>query len=89
MPSKKYSRSHKSVAKPPLVNDAKAEPYGREKGQRHGARVGLSLVALKKQITKPVKRTKREIAWALEIAGIGAGPADLSEKSREYLRSER
>jgi len=89
MPTKRYSLGSESIAKSPSVKEAKAEPYGREKDQRRGARVASSLASVKKRIKRPVKRSKPEIAWALEIAGIGAGPADLSEKSREYLRRDR
>jgi hypothetical protein len=38
---------------------------------------------------KPVKRSKPDIAWALEIVGIGDGPADLSERAREYLYNHK
>ena len=36
-----------------------------------------------------VKRSKAEIAWALKIAGIGAGPVDLSENKGDYLYGGR
>jgi hypothetical protein len=90
MPSKKYSQgSDKSIAKAPFVREAKAQPYGREKKQKHGSQLALTVAAVKRRLKRPVKRSKREIAWALEIAGIGEGPADLSEKMRDYLYSDR
>ena len=82
MPRKKYPLRS---AKAPWVREAKGQPYGREKDHRAGSQVALSIAAVKRRLTKPVKRSKREIAWALEIAGIGEGPEDLSVKTREYL----
>lgn len=66
------------------VNEAKAEPYGRkERGQ--DIRTATSVATVKRRLKKPVKRTRRDIAWALDIVGIGAGPVDLSENARSYL----
>jgi len=86
---KKYPPENASIAKAPMVREAKAELYSREKNQSYGAQVGLSLSTVKKRLKKPVKRSKPEIAWALEIAGIGEGPANLSERTREYLHNDR
>jgi hypothetical protein len=54
-----------------------------------GSPLGLSVAAVKRRFKKPVKRTESEIAWALEIAGIGEGPRDLSKKTREYLSGDK
>lgn len=86
MPSKKYPLRN---AMAPLVREAKGQPYGREKNQMYGSQVALSIAAVKRRLKKPVKRSQKEIAWALEIAGIGEGPADLSEKMRDYLHSDK
>jgi len=45
----------------------------------------LSVSRLKRKLKRPVKRSKKEIAWALEIAGIGEGPENLSKNMRDYL----
>jgi len=90
MPSKKYTRvSEKASTKQPMVSEATARPYARERDRKRTPQVALGIATVKRRLKKPVKRTKREIAWALEIAGIGEGPADLSEKTREYLYSNR
>jgi len=90
MPSKKYpSASQESSAKASLVREAKAQPYGRGHNRRRDSQLGLSVAAVKRRLKKPVQRSKSEIAWALEIAGIGEGPRDLSNKTREYLCSDR
>jgi hypothetical protein len=44
--------------------------------------VGISLARAKRRLSKPVKRTAKEIRWALGIVGIGKGPKDLSENMR-------
>ena len=90
MPSKKYPLAgQKSSAKASSVREAKARPYGRGENRRRGGRLALSVAAVKRRLKKPVKRSKGEIAWALEIAGIGDGPRDLSEKAREYLSGDK
>jgi len=90
MPSKKYPPgSDEPIAKAPLVRETKAQPYGREKNQRYGSQVALSIAAVKRRLKKPVRRSKRDVAWALEIVGIGEGPEDLSEKTRTYLYSHK
>jgi len=49
---------------------------------------GMSLAQAKKRLNKSVKRSAKEIRWALGIVGIGEGPKDLSENMRAYLRLE-
>jgi hypothetical protein len=90
MSSRKYPRATQdSTDKEPVVREAKARAYAREKDKKSIARLVLGIAAVKRCLKKPVKRSKREIAWALDIVGIGEGPADLSEKTREYLYSDR
>jgi hypothetical protein len=67
------------------VNETKAQPYGRQKERRQGIRAASNIATVKRRLKKPVKRSKRDIEWALGIVGIGAGPVDLSERAREYL----
>lgn len=67
------------------MNETKAQPYGRQKERQRGIRVASNIAIVKRRLKKPVKRSKRDIAWALDIVGIGAGPVDLSERAREYL----
>lgn len=73
----------------PTVNETKPHPYGREKGRGKSMRVAVSLSIVKRRLKKPVKRTSRDIAWALDIVGIGDGPADLSQRAREYLYGDK
>ncbi len=49
----------------------------------------MSLAQAKKRLGKPVKRDAKEIRWAMGIAGIGAGPKDLAENMRAYLRGDK
>ena len=90
MPKKKYSgiADDRSAGKP-AVNETKAQPYGRQKERRRGIRAASNIDIVKRRLKKPVKRSKRDIEWALGIVGIGAGPADLSERAREYLYGHR
>ncbi len=88
MSRKKYSHTDESPYKQSAVREAKAHPYAREKDRR-STQIALSVATVKRRLKKPVKRSKKEIAFALDIAGIGEGPADLSEKTREYLNSDR
>ncbi len=85
MSKKRYPHDREPAHEQPSVKEAKARAYRQGKNQQ----VGLSLAAVKKRLKKPVKRSKGEIDWALEIAGIGEGPADLSRNMREYLYSNR
>ena len=90
MQSKRYPRGgDKSADKELAVREAKAQGYAREKDRRHATHVGLNVASVKRRLKQPVKRSNRDIAWALKIAGIGEGPRDLSENAREYLYSEK
>lgn len=87
---KRYSRTaDDSRAVRPAVNEAKAEPYGRKKERGRGIRAAASIAIVKRRLKIPVKRTRRDIAWALDIVGIGEGPADLSQRVREYLYGDK
>jgi hypothetical protein len=74
---------------PPVVNETKALPYGHKKAQGQGIRAAASIATVKRRLKKPVKRTRREIEWALGIVGIGEGPEDLSGRAREYLYGDK
>ena len=63
--------------------------YGRQPSQRVRPSLGVSLAQAKKRLRKPVKRSAKEIRWALGIVGIGEGPKDLSENLRAYLRRDK
>lgn len=80
MPSKRYPKSVDQYATQRIIREAKAESYGREKGLEEFLHNTVSVTRLKRKLKRPVKRSKNEIAWALEIAGIGEGPADLSTR---------
>lgn len=86
MPRKKHSRiaDDRSAGKP-AVSETKAQPYGRQRG----IRVAANIAIVKRRLKKLVKRSKREIEWALGMVGIGAGPVDLSERAREHLKVAR
>ena len=89
MPSRRYPKSIDHYATQPVIREAKAESYGREKGLEDFLHNTLSVTRLKRKLKRPVKRSKNEIAWALELAGIGKGPADLSTNMRKYLSSDK
>ncbi len=90
MSRERYPRvNDESAAKEPMVKEAKARVYAREKDKRNTAKVTLTIASVKRRLKEPIKRSKREIAWALEIAGIGDGPADLSASALEYLYSDK
>lgn len=90
MSSKRYpSAGQDSTDKGPVVREAKAQAYAREKDRRNITQVTLSIASVKRKLKKPVKRSDQDIAWALEIAGIGEGPRDLSKNAREYLYSDK
>jgi len=78
MPNRKYPVSHDEES---VVKEAKAQPYARE----NAARVALSIASVKRKLKKPCRRSNKNIAWALEIAGIGQDPEDLSERARISL----
>jgi len=88
MPGRKYSKVSKAPAnKQSMVSETKPEVYGRRMEQRKTTGYGSSIAAARRRLRKPVKRSKSEITWALAIAGIGEGPADLSVNTREYRYS--
>ena len=90
MAKKRYPRvSDDPATKHPVISEATARTYSRERDRKSAAQIALSIAAVKKRLRKPIKRDKTDIAWALEIAGIGEGPADLSENAREYLYSDK
>jgi len=63
--------------------------YGRQLFHKAGLSPGMSLAQAKKRLSKPVKRSAKEIRWAMGIDGIGEGPKDLSENMRAYLRRDK
>jgi hypothetical protein len=84
MPGKKYPSTTDRPAAKELIKEAKAQPYGRKTERRQDSRAA-SVASVKRRLKKPIKRSDRDIEWALEIAGIGDGPADLSQRAHEYL----
>jgi hypothetical protein len=90
MASKRYPIiSEDPAAERSIVNEARPKVYGRQSERRKATGFASSMAALKRRIKNPVKRSKAEIAWALKIAGIGAGPVDLSENKGDYLYGGR
>ena len=89
MPRKRYSKLTGDSVVNPMIREAKAEAYGRGRDQKEFLQNTLNITSLKRKLKRPVKRSKEEIAWALGIAGIGEGPADLSRNMREYLSSNK
>ena len=90
MAIKRYRKSlDGSVRTQSAVHEAKAEVYGRQKSTLEFLRNSLSVTGLKRKLNRPVKRNRSQIAWALEIAGIGEGPKDLSKNMRDYLSSDK
>jgi hypothetical protein len=90
MKPKKYSSSGKGVAKrnEHLIKEDSGR-YARQMSYKVPLSVGINLTQAKKRLSKPAKRTAKEIRWALGIVGIGKGPKDLSENMRVYLRREK
>ena len=89
MRTKKYLSQDGLIEKTgPRIKEEGAR-YGRQLPQKAGLSVGMSLAQAKKRLSKPVKRSAKEIRWALGIAGIGKGPKDLSENMRSYLRRDK
>jgi len=90
MNSKRYPKiSEEPAAGRSLVNEARPKVYGRQSERRKTTGFASSMAAVKKRLKNPPKRSKTEIAWALKIAGIGEGPADLSENKGDYLYGGR
>jgi hypothetical protein len=87
---KKYS-SHKSSLgkKEPMVKERSSGRYARQIPRKFLVRIGISLAEAKRRLKRPVKRSDKDIEWALGIVGIGEGPPDLSENMRAYLRREK
>ena len=90
MSSKRYPKiSEEPAAEQSMVNEARPTIYGRQSARRKATGFASSIAAVKRRIKNPVKRSRAEIAWALEIAGIGEGPADLSANKGDYLYGGR
>lgn len=90
MNSKRYSsRKPRSKAGEPVVQEASSGGYARQKPGKSSLRIGVTVKEAKRRIGKPVKRSDKDIEWALGIGGIGEGPEDLSENMRAYLRREK
>ena len=90
MTGKRYPKiSAEPTAERSMVYEARPETYGRQSERRKATRLAYSVAAVKRRIKNPLKRSKAEIAWALEIAGIGEGPADLSVNKSDYLYGGR
>lgn len=90
MKAKKYSYSGKEVSKrnEHLIKE-NAGRYARQMSYKAPLSVGINLAQAKKRLSKPAKRTAKQIRWALGIVGIGKGPKDLSENMRVYLQREK
>lgn len=87
MRRKRYSfREEPSGKKEPMVKEAGSGRYARQKSRRSLPRIGISLAEAKRRLSRQVKRSEKDIKWALGIVGIGEGPEDLSENMRVYLR---
>ena len=90
MKSKKYSsRKPRSKEGDPMVKEGGSGGYARQKPRKSPQRIGITLAEAKKRVGRPVKRSEKDIEWALGIVGIGEGPEDLSENMRAYLRREK
>ena len=90
MKSKKYSSPARATAKKePMVRESGSSRYARRKSRRLLPRIGISITELRKRLSRPVRRSEKDINWAMGIAGIGEGPEDLSENMRAYLREGR
>jgi len=72
-----------------MVKEGSSGRYARQRSRRFLPRIGISITELRKRLSRPVRRSARDINWAMGIAGIGEGPEDLSENMRAYLRDGR
>lgn len=72
-----------------MVKERGSGRYARQALRKSSLRIGISLAEAKRRLKTPVKRSKKDIEWALGIVGIGEGPEDLSENMRAYLRREK
>jgi len=89
MKGKKYlSRKGLSERNEPKVKEEGGR-YARQISYKASLSMGINLTQAKKRLSRPVKRSAKEIEWALGIVGIGEGPEDLSENMRAYLRREK
>jgi hypothetical protein len=88
MKAKKYLSQNGLLEKTEPRVKEEGVRYGRQLSHKAGLSPGMSLAQAKKRLSKPVKRSAKEIRWAMDIAGIGEGPKDLSENMRAYVRRE-
>ena len=89
MKAKKYSPGKEVSKRNEHLVKEDGGRYARQMSYKAALSVGISLTQAKKKLSKPAKRTAKEIRWALGIVGIGKGPKDLSENMRVYLRREK
>jgi hypothetical protein len=89
MKAKKYSSSKGASNRNEHLIKEDSGRYARQMSHKASPSVGINLAQAKKRLSKPAKRTAKEIRWALGIVGIGKGPKDLSENMRVYLRREK
>ena len=90
MKSKGYpSRKPRSKIEESMVKEGDSSVYARQKPRKPSLRIGITLAEAKKRVARPLKRSEKDIKWALGIVGIGEGPEDLSENMRAYLRREK
>lgn len=89
MKKKRDSYSEESSSsKRPIVREGASGRYARRKAVKFSLRAGITLAEAKKRLSRPVKRSEKDVKKALEIAGIGEGPEDLSENMLVYLRNK-
>jgi hypothetical protein len=89
MKAKKYSSGKGASNRNEHLIKEDSGRYARQMSHKAAPSVGINLAQAKKRLSKPAKRTAKEIRWALGIVGIGKGPKDLSENMRVYLRREK
>ena len=86
MKSRKYSSlKQPSGKREPMVKERGSGRYARQVPRKSLLRIGISLAEAKRRLKRPVKRSEKDIEWALGIVGIGEGPENLSENMRAYL----
>ena len=83
------SPKQRSGKKEPMVKEGSSGRYARQVPRKSLLRIGISLAEAKRRLKRPVKRSAKDIEWALGIVGIGEGPEDLAENMRAYLRREK
>jgi hypothetical protein len=89
MKAKKYSSGKEVSKKNEHVIKEDGSRYARQMSYKAALSLGINLTQAKKRLSKPAKRTAKEIRWAMGIVGIGKGPKDLSQNMRAYLRREK